>query len=616
MLYSISTVCLSGTLRQKIAAVAAAGFRGIEIFENDLILHDGSVRDVRNLIEDHGLSVVTYQPFRDFEGMPASHRARTFDRAEAKLDLTQELGCDLLMVCSNASPLSLGGLNRAVDDFIELGDRAAKRGMRVAYEALSWGNHVFDYRDAWEVVRRANHPNVGLTLDTFHIFSRGLDSKAIPQIPGDRIFLVQVADAPLLSMDHLSWSRNYRCYPGQGDFPLRDFMDAVAMTGYDGPLSLEIFSDLFRSRSELASARDGYRSLIYLGCRAEDAARSELPPVTPPQSVAFLEFAVTDDEAAQLAKLLVALGFVQTGRHRTKAVDLYVQGPIHLVINRQSGGFADEYRALHGPSVCAVGLMVPNAAQVARRSDLLDYPTQVLEPHGMPSIPNSGGSLLYLVDPDTMPAIWQREFEGIDRLGKPLLSRIDLVSFTKSYPEIMSAVLQYRAVFGMESTTPMVVADQGWVVKSQMMKTPDQAVRIGLTSLASQGVVTNPVSGAVEQPGGMGVQHIAFETDDIFAVAQALVQSGVQPLTVPENYYPDLAARLNLPPEILTRMQTHGILYDEDQNGRMYHFFAKPQGLRVTIEVVQRQDGYRGAGLPNVPVRMAMQRAVLSDPTA
>ena len=106
---------------------------------------------------DLGLKAITFQPFRDFEGMPEPQRTRTFDRAERKFDLMQELGCDLLMVCSNVSPESLGGIDRAAADFRALGERAAKRGLRVGFEALAWGRHINDYRDAWEVVRRADH---------------------------------------------------------------------------------------------------------------------------------------------------------------------------------------------------------------------------------------------------------------------------------------------------------------------------------------------------------------------------------------------------------------------------------------------------------------------------
>ena len=80
MLYSIATVCLSGLLTEKIPAIAAAGFKGIELFENDVLMHAGSISDIRKLIEDHDLEVVTYQPFRDFEGLPEPLRSRALER--------------------------------------------------------------------------------------------------------------------------------------------------------------------------------------------------------------------------------------------------------------------------------------------------------------------------------------------------------------------------------------------------------------------------------------------------------------------------------------------------------------------------------------------------------
>ena len=172
---SIATVSLSGTLGEKLEAIAAAKFDAVEIFENDLVTYSGPPAEVRKACGELGLDIITLQPFRDFEGMPAAQRERAFARAERKFDVMQELGTDLLMICSNVSPESLGGVDRAAADLRELGERAAKRGLRIAFEALAWGQHINDYRDAWEAVRRADHPAVGLVLDSFHILARGTD---------------------------------------------------------------------------------------------------------------------------------------------------------------------------------------------------------------------------------------------------------------------------------------------------------------------------------------------------------------------------------------------------------------------------------------------------------
>src|SRR5690242_17896980 len=328
---AIATVCLSGVLHEKLEAIAGAGFKGVEIFENDLLSFNGTPPNVRRMIEGLGLKSIAFQPFRDFEGMPGDRRSRAFQRAERKFDLMQELDCDLLMICSNVSPESLGGIDRAAADLRELGERAAKRGLRVGFEALAWGQHINDYRDAWEAVRRADHPAVGLVLDSFHILARGTDLSTIRSIPGDRIFLVQLADAPMLQMDYLSWSRHFRNFPGQGELPVLDFMKALQATRYDGPLSLEIFNDQFRAGSARSVAVDGHRSLLFLldqlaaKNQALVPAITKLPARSKPLGTEFVEFAVDDASAPKLEQMLSTLGFRRAGRHKSKAVTRWHQ---------------------------------------------------------------------------------------------------------------------------------------------------------------------------------------------------------------------------------------------------------------------------------------------------
>ncbi|MBV8778611.1 MAG: sugar phosphate isomerase/epimerase and 4-hydroxyphenylpyruvate domain-containing protein, partial [Alphaproteobacteria bacterium] len=361
---AIATVSLAGGLEEKLSAIARARFRGVEIFENDLLSFDGRPADAARMIADFGLKTITFQPFRDFEGMPEPQRSMGLARAERKFDLMQELGCDLLLVCSNVSPVALGGVERAAADLRELGERAAKRGLRIAFEALAWGRHINDYRDSWEVVRRADHPAVGLVLDTFHILVRETDLNPIRSIPSDRIFLVQVADAPLLNMDYLSWSRHFRCFPGQGELPLDAFMEALHATGFDGLLSLEIFSDRFRAGSARRVAVDGQRSLLYVLDRLRKATGARIPGIAPlppparPERIEFLEFAMEEEAAASFEALLRNMRFARVGLHKSKDVAHWRQGEINIVVNREKEGFAHSFNIAHGPSVCAMALRV------------------------------------------------------------------------------------------------------------------------------------------------------------------------------------------------------------------------------------------------------------------
>ena len=177
-LNAIATVSLRGTLEEKLKAAAAAGFAGVEIFENDLIGSALSPRDVRAMLDDLGLACMLYQPFRDFEGLPGDLRRRAFDRARAKFDLMEELGTDRILFCSSCHPAALGERARIVDDFRELGGIAQERGIIVGYEALAWGRHVNDHRDAWAIVEAVDHPNIGIILDSYHSLSRQIEGIA------------------------------------------------------------------------------------------------------------------------------------------------------------------------------------------------------------------------------------------------------------------------------------------------------------------------------------------------------------------------------------------------------------------------------------------------------
>src|SRR3954471_8425377 len=203
---SIATVSLSGTLPEKLEAAAAIGFDGVEIFENDLLTYDGSPGEIRRIAERLGLAITLYQPFRDFEAMPDAVRARNLDRAERKFDIMQELGTDLVLVCSNVQPAALDDDARAAADLAEMAERAARRGLRVGYEALAWGRHVNRWRQAWDIVKQADHRALGLVLDSFHSLAVGDDLSGLAQaVPAEKLFFLQLADAPRLSMDALSW---------------------------------------------------------------------------------------------------------------------------------------------------------------------------------------------------------------------------------------------------------------------------------------------------------------------------------------------------------------------------------------------------------------------------
>ena len=219
MKMSIATISLSGDLVEKLEAAASAGFAGVEVFDNDLLSFSGTAADARRIAADLGLEIVSFQPFRDFEGMPPAKRERVFARAERKFDIMQELGCDLLVVGSNTAPDSVDDVVRAASDLRELGERASARGVRVGFKALAWARHIKTYRDAWEAVRGADHKAIGLILDSFHTFAGQADLTGLRAIPGSCIFLAHLADATAIASDLLARNRHFRTSPVRESCP-------------------------------------------------------------------------------------------------------------------------------------------------------------------------------------------------------------------------------------------------------------------------------------------------------------------------------------------------------------------------------------------------------------
>lgn len=600
---SIATVCLSGTLEEKLHACAEAGFDGVEIFEQDLVVSPHSPEKVRALADRLGLSLDLYQPFRDFEGVEPAVLEQNLRRAEAKFQLMNRLGIELALVCSNTDTATLDDDALAADQLRRLGDLAEQYDVRVAYEALAWGRFVSDFEHADRLVRAADHPRVGQCLDSFHVLSRNWGTKPLEQLQGDKIFFVQLADAPRLDMDVLSWSRHHRVFPGEGAFDLPDFLGRLLMTGYQGPVSLEIFNDTFRQADPFRTAVDGLRALTLLEDRTRQwlDAREEhtptrltaLPANPPPTGFDFAEVRAAD--LGRVRDLLGQLGFASSGHHRSKhAVELWTQGKARIILN--------EAPSAHGDAeISGLGFDVANALAASSRALQLHASAvardQELDEEVLRAVEAPDGTEIFFAQPASngRPA-WTAEFQDPDVADNALVGAIDHVNLAQPWQHFDEAVLFYRGVLALAAEQSQDVPAPGGLVRSQSMRTPDGAVRLAL----------NLAPGHADDESPIYPQHIAFASNDVRALARRAAERGLRFLVIPENYYEDLNARYQLAPEFLDDLRQLNLLYDEDASGSFLHFYTEAVG-RVFLEVVERRDGYDGYGAPNAPTRLAAQ---------
>lgn len=609
MIDAIATVSLSGTLEDKLRAAASAGFKAVEIFDQDFLASDLTAPEVRALLDELGLECVLYQPFRDLEGMPEPQRSRAFQRIEQKFQVMQILGCDRILLCTNCSPLASPDEERIVADLRELGDLAARYGIRVGYEALAWARHIFDHRDAWRIVETVDHPNIGILLDSFHSLSRAIPSESIRAIRPEKIVFVQLADAPILSMDLLYWSRHFRNLPGQGGFDLTSYVGELFRIGYQGPLSLEIFNDRFRANSARMVAQDGLRSLTAI---RDAAARSigaptNMPPPATIDHVAFVEFAVDEADREDLEAMLRSAGFTPAGSHRDKAVDLWRNGAARFVLNYEQEGFASAYRLAHGTAICAIGLAVADRDATIARARALGIHEHDSHIPAMPALRGVAGSLVYLLDTVDAAAIWDDEFDAIDEGDTGLdvgVTAIDHLAAVVHNDEFLSWQLYWRTLFDVRVQLPQDVIDPNGLVQSQAIQNPTGSFRLTLNSTDARGALS---ARFLSHSFGAGFQHIALAVGNMTAAAQALDARGLARLPVPENYQDDAEIRFALSAEDSAATRRFDIMLDEDADGGRYaQLYSRAFARTFFFEYVERIR-YDGYGAPNAPIRLAAQ---------
>ncbi|MBW9461808.1 sugar phosphate isomerase/epimerase and 4-hydroxyphenylpyruvate domain-containing protein [Kluyvera sp. EC_51] len=614
MLRSIATVSISGTLPEKLSAIAAAGYQGVEIFENDLLYYTGTPADVRSMADDLGLKITLFQPFRDFEGGTRAQFAANLERAKRKFALMHELGCDTLLLCSNVQADCSADIDLQIADLRALATLAEQENIRIGYEALAWGTHVNRWYQAWERVKAVDSPALGIVLDSFHILSLGDDLSRLHEVPVDKMTFLQLADAPLMKMDVLEWSRHFRCFPGQGELPLVEFTRELTRVGYRGPWSLEIFNDGFRASPNGATAKDGYRSLLWLEEQTwrtldnTDANLFQTANLPTYQGTEFIEFAASPAEAKKLSAMLSGMGFTLAGTHRSKQVALWSNGGARVIINYQPHSWADHFYQRHGVSLCAMALRVSASAPIVARAKAYGYATWQGEvgpnESAIPAVCAPDGSLIYLVEGNQ--DIYSQDFNLTATANGGALLGIDHLALGMEADSRDNWVMFCRAVLGFTLEHEQTMPDPYGLVRSLAVQSPQGNIRLALNISQSR---ATQIARSVACYQGAGLQHAAFACQDLPGLLDKQPLADSLSLPVPANYYDDLLARFG-GPEQVALMQRQQILYDRDAaGGEFLHRYTWPfsEG-RFFFELTERRHGYTQYGAVNAAVRLsAMQ---------
>jgi 4-hydroxyphenylpyruvate dioxygenase len=276
-------------------------------------------------------------------------------------------------------------------------------------------------------------------------------------------------------------------------------------------------------------------------------------------------------------------------------VSLWAAGAARVVLNEQQA--RDRV-----PHVAAVGLQVPDAGATSRRAADLMAPVAFRrtyaaeQPFGAATAPD-GTEFFWVTESASGVPAWVNEFEaGLPDTAPCAIRAIDHVNLTQPWQTADDAVLFITSVFGLSADAPAEVPGPTGLIRSQVMRNADGAVRLPLN-----------VAPQVLDSAGLP-QHVAFACSDVIELARSAAAAGLAFLAVPDNYYDYLLGRFGLDQTFVAQLRELNLLYDRDAAGQFVHFYTRTVGS-VFFEFVQRFGHYDGYGVDNAPVRLAAQRS-------
>lgn len=278
--FGMDTISLAGPLEAKLTAVREAGFSQIMLAARDLVGHPQGLQAAVDLVRASGLRVTGFQVLRDFEGLSGHLHDYKVDIAKSMLEMCSALGSKVLLVCSSTSVHASSDAQDLVRDLRKLALLAIPKGIKVAYEALSWGRSVQEFPQAWELVHQADMPNLGLGLDSFHLFATQTPLDDLELLDPDKIFLVQLADFMWTEIksveERIATARHFRVFPGEGvhSGDLAALVGRLHALGYRGDYSFEVFNDDYQQLPLPTVAQRAWRSALWL---AEDVLARSVP---------------------------------------------------------------------------------------------------------------------------------------------------------------------------------------------------------------------------------------------------------------------------------------------------------------------------------------------------
>lgn len=335
------------------------------------------------------------------------------------------------------------------------------------------------------------------------------------------------------------------------------------------------------------------------------ASTQELPSTDPVGTDGFEFVEYTAPDTAHLGRLFEAMGFKRIARHRSKDVSLYRQGRINFIVNAEPNSLAQRFARAHGPSVCAMAFRVKDAARALAHA-LAAGAKEIKGAVGpmelnIPAIEGVGGSLIYLVDRQTSPSIYDIDFVMEPGAGPMVdgagLEEIDHLTHNVGKGRMDYFQDFYHRVFGFQEHQYFDIKGEYTGLTSRALASPCGKIRIPINESKYEGGNDriDQIQEFIDQYRGEGIQHVALRTKDILATWDRLRANRVKFMTPPpDTYYEMIEERVPGHGVEVQAIRQRGILLDGADGRYLLQIFTETLIGPVFFEIIERRgdDGF------------------------
>ena len=455
------------------------------------------------------------------------------------------------------------------------------------------------------------NPCFYLTINSKNILMDGSQPSLINQIPLSLIDHVQLTDISKYISSEDQISNLSELLPNEGVLDLKSFIKIFLKKNFKGSISVANNNILNNKANLIKDANRAFVSVfddVVSSDISLDNLNLKIPPKINLNGFEFLEFSVFGEDHTSLVKMLKKLSFRKERIHKTKNVELWRQGSINILINFEKNSFAEQVYLKNGPSICDIAIKVKDAIQTidrAKKLGIKEHSQSVsVGELKIPAIKGVDGSVIHFIDQKSnLFQLWNLDFNYLkpEPIQPSGLRSIDHISQSMKEEEMRSWLFFYLSNFNMYKTTQLDLVSSKGIIKSQAISSPEGEVRLNLNGSNNSQTIAGSF---MTNKTGSSIQHIAFNTDDIFETVNILSENKFPFLQIDKKYYSQLQNKYDLDEKTLNNLKRNNILYDKNEFGEFFQIYSEPIFTGFFFEIVQRKQNYKGYGESNATHRI------------